>query len=237
MMQASWSKQLRQCAQFSAVGAILFAAGASTAVRAQDDPGDNALARWERKIWNGIARGIGLKGEEPVIDYRERSPLVVPPSRDLPPPQAKAAPRGPEWPVDPDAKRAKDRADAKKKKLNAGNPFFEYEERMRPLTPDQLDPPGSARASTSAPAQGSTGPEPQGNRLLPSELGYVGGLFSWGGFGFGPKKAEVGTFTHEPPRTDLTAPPAGYQTPSGAQPYGLTPRIEYGKAQPFDPAR
>src|SRR5687768_14809780 len=121
MMQPSWSNYLRRCAKAGVVGAIVFAASTSTVVRAQnDDPNDNALARFERKVWNGIARGIGLKGDEPQIDYRERSPLVVPPTRDLPPPQAKAAARSPEWPVDPDAKRAKDRADAKKKKLNAG---------------------------------------------------------------------------------------------------------------------
>ena len=40
---------------------------------------------------------------------------------------------------------------------------------------------------------------------------------------------EVGTFTTEPPRTSLIAPPAGYQTPSPAQPYGFVKRPEYQK--------
>ena len=35
------------------------------------------------------------------------------------------------------------------------------------------------------------------------------------------KKEEQAKFTGEPPRTSLTEPPVGYQTPSPAQPYGL----------------
>ncbi len=239
MMASFRSNYLKHCVRFTAVGIVLLAAGASTTVRAQDDGGDNAFARWERKVWNGFVRGIGLQGNEPQIQYRERSPLVVPPTRDLPPPQAKAVPRGPEWPVDPDAKRAKERADAKKKKRIDGNPFFEQEARQNALTPEQLNPTtGSTRPAggSSAPVPGSNGPEPIGNRLLPSDLGYFGGLFTWGGLGFNRQKTEVGTFSHEPPRTALTEPPIGYQTPSGSQPYGITPRTEYSRAQPHDPA-
>ena len=41
------------------------------------------------------------------IDYRERSPLVIPPSMDLPPPgsAAAAAARDPAWPKDPERKK------------------------------------------------------------------------------------------------------------------------------------
>ena len=176
---------------------------------------------------------IPVVGDEPPIEYRERSPLVVPPTRELPPPQANAAPRNPAWPVDPDVKRAKDNADARKKRSTK---WYEEEERSRPLTPDELNPPGT-RQTTTASTGGAPADARPGDRLLPSELGYSGGLFSWEGFGFGAKKPEIGTFTQEPPRSDLTAPPVGYQTPSAAQPYGTSPRIEYGKAQPHDPAR
>ena len=48
-------------------------------------------------------------------------------------------------------------------------------------------------------------------------------------------KSEVAQFKGEPSRSDLTQPPPGYQTPSAAQPYGLTPRQE--KAKPFDLTR
>jgi hypothetical protein len=38
---------------------------------------------------------------------------------------------------------------------------------------------------------------------------------------FDNKKEEQAKFTGEPPRSSLTEPPPGYQTPSPAQPYGL----------------
>ena len=57
-----------------------------------------------------------------------------------------------------------------------------------------------------------------GSQLLPSELGYKGNLF---GTMFGSKPDETAKFTGEPPRTSLTEPPPGYQTPSPDQPYGL----------------
>jgi hypothetical protein len=47
--------------------------------------------------------GIGKpKDVELPIEYRERSPLVVPPKRDLPPPVPGAAQRNAAWPNDPD---------------------------------------------------------------------------------------------------------------------------------------
>jgi len=59
--------------------------------------------------------------------------------------------------------------------------------------------------------------------VLPSELGYTGGLFQtlnpFGTF----KTEEQGTFTGEPPRNSLTQPPTGYQTPSAQYGYGLGP--------------
>jgi hypothetical protein len=232
MMQSCWKRQLRHCAIIGALALVAIATPGS--VRAQDDdPDDNALSRWERKVWNGVVRGLGLRGDEPPIEYRERSPLVVPPSRDLPPPQANARPKAAAWPVDPDAKRAKERADAKKKK---GAIFVEEETYSRPLTPEQLNPPGTGTTTTTGSTTTPADARP-GDRLLPSELGYFGGVFSWQGFGFGAKPPEVGTFTREPPRTELTAPPSGYQTPSTAQPYGTTPRIEWERPEAHDPSK
>ena len=47
---------------------------------------------------------------------------------------------------------------------------------------------------------------------------------------FGKKKEEQAKFTGEPPRTSLTEPPAGYQTPSPDQPYGLAKGVAPAKA-------
>jgi hypothetical protein len=71
-----------------------------------------------------------------------------------------------------------------------------------------------------------------GKPMRPSELGYFGGLFS----SFGGQKEEEATFDREPPRSSLTAPPPGYQTPSAAQRYGINNKKDEKKVTPYDPA-
>lgn len=69
----------------------------ASAALAQTSGSDNEGA------WNKFMRTIGVNGPPDAnsdINYIERSPLVVPPSRDLPPPAAGAAAPGPEWPKD-----------------------------------------------------------------------------------------------------------------------------------------
>src|SRR6267143_4581816 len=85
------------------------------AVRAQDDDEDDKT--FEEKIIEGIMAGIGgTNMENRGIDYRERSPLVVPPRIDLPPPAASAAEvKAPNWPKDPDDQRRKAAGAARKK--------------------------------------------------------------------------------------------------------------------------
>ncbi len=94
------------------------------------------------------------------------------------------------------------------------------------MTPG-LKPGTSARRASrddgyQASANGAASP------MAPSELGYKGGLFS---NMFGKDDgSEAAKFTGEPPRASLTDPPAGYQTPSPDQPYGV------GKKGPEKPA-
>src|ERR1700692_135829 len=73
--------------------------------RAQDDEEDDKT--FEEKIIDGIMAGVGgTNMENRGIDYRERSPLVVPPRLDLPPPAAASDPaKGANWPKDPDESR------------------------------------------------------------------------------------------------------------------------------------
>ena len=70
----------------------------STARAADDDT--NASA------WSKFMQTLGLKKgpNESDPEVTERSPLVVPPSRDLPPPVADAAAPTPDWPKDPKVK-------------------------------------------------------------------------------------------------------------------------------------
>ena len=75
-------------------------------------------------------------------------------------------------------------------------------------------------------AAGSTA-EDSARPMSPAELGAKklwNGIFS----SFAPAKAESAEFKGEPPRGSMTAPPAGYQTPSPNQAYGLgVPRDTY----------
>ena len=65
-------------------------------------------------------------------------------------------------------------------------------------------------------------PEEAARPLKPSELGANKGL--WGMLSsVGPEKTESTPFTGEPARTTLTEPPSGYQTPSPAHAYGVSP--------------
>src|SRR3712207_3005773 len=96
---------LRTRMLLTALAAVLVIGGASN-LRADDDDDNTTI---DQKIINSILGGIGLQRDRPAIEYRERSPLVVPPGRDLPPPETEAALiKNPAWPVDAGEKRRKD---------------------------------------------------------------------------------------------------------------------------------
>ena len=224
-MTTSRRTSLQRVALASLLGLVLLALGAPGSARAEDDETDS-IWNFDRRMYRGLMNGLGLRdGNESTIEYRERSPLVVPPSRNLPPPQANASVRNPAWPKDPDAQRR----DVKRKAQTT--PDASNERFGRTILPSELDPVGTTGTTPARPRGTGTMAPDGGNIAAPSQLGYFGGLFSWQGFGFGlgGPKEEVGVFTAEPPRTTLTAPPVGYQTPSPAQPYGMVKRPDYGK--------
>src|SRR5215475_1945109 len=217
------------------LGLLLLAAFAPGPARAQDDDEDNKTTIWnfDKKLLNGMMRGLGLRnGNEASIEYRERSPLVIPPSNNLPPPEQASAARAAGWPVDPDQKR---RQDASKKRKETNYRGYDPDVEGRNLTPSELNPAGAPSSTSAGGTPGSMGDD-DGRPKRPSELGYFGGLFSSFGSSFGGQKEESATFTHEPPRNSLTAPPTGYQTPSSAQPYGIGPKKEKQTVTPYDPA-
>ena len=169
------------------------------------------------------------RGDTPGIDYRERRrwwSAIARDSRRRKP----GAGRNAAWPVDPDIKRREDVA-ARKKLDKRG---WDEDRENRSLLPSELGPTGSVPGKPAKP--GSDPAEADGKNFQPSELGYFGGLFSGQAFGFGGQKEEYGTFTKEPPRQALTLPPAGYQTPSPAQPYGVSKEKVRQTTTPLDPA-
>src|SRR5262245_39468295 len=194
-------------------------------VRAADDE-DEDDKTFEEKIVDGIMRGIGgTNMENRGIEYRERSPLVVPPKLDLPKPgQAAADPKVPNWPKDPDEQRRKAAIEARKKSNK------DPREASRILTPSEL-----SQGKTIAPTRSGSDPVQPGTNnnnpiLSPSQLGYTGGFSGL----FGGNKAETAPFKGEPTRESLTQPPAGYQTPSSSFAYGTGPKESLNKE--YNPA-
>jgi hypothetical protein len=193
--------------------------------RAQQDEDDDKT--FEEKIIEGIMAGIGgTNMDNRGIDYRERSPLVVPPKMDLPPPAGTAAEvKAPNWPKDPDEARRKAAIAARKKAKP--DPI----EASRILTPSELNTGRTAARTPAAPGDSSLPGDPGANAILsPSQLGFDGRFSNL----FGGNKAETTEFKGEPTRDTLTQPPAGYQTPSPNFAYGTGPKESLNKE--YNPA-
>ena len=130
--EQNWPRGLTRALGLAVVALGICLVMTSGAARAADDDDDEKSI--EEKIIGGIIAGVGgTNMENRGIEYRERSPLVVPPRLDLPPPAASSNNvRAANWPKDPDeARRKKAIADRKK---NSHDIF----ETNRPLTPAEL---------------------------------------------------------------------------------------------------
>ena len=208
------TRALRLAAVALGIGLVM----AAGPVRAADEDDDDKT--FEEKIIEGIMAGIGgTNMENRGIDYRERSPLVVPPRIDLPPPAGAAEAKAPNWPKDPDEQRRKAAVAARKKDNK------DPREQARILTPAEL-----AVGKTAASKPTSTDPVTPGTNnnnviLSPSQLGYNGGFSGL----FGGSKTETAPFKGEPTRETLTMPPPGYQTPSSGYAYGTGPKESLNK--------
>jgi hypothetical protein len=180
---------------------------ANTAVRAGDDDEDSPT------VMSKILQGFGLRDPHATydgIDYNERSPLVVPPTRDLPPPQTVNAAPAPDWPKDQDIQR-RQKAKAEDKKVR---PHRDYvSESSRPLRPDELDAPGAPKGNAAGDGDSSADTLMKDPRDTGAKKSLLSGIFH--------SKTEYTTFTGEPTRETLTDPPPGYLTPSPDQAYGV----------------
>lgn len=182
-----------------ACGATLAAAIALAA------PAANAQT-FEGEGLGGILKGFGLADdddeEKAAIDFRERAPLVVPPSRQLPPPgtTGSIAAQRPNFPVDADRKDA-----------NAARARQLWDEQSRSgrlLSADEMR--GDTLPSRSK--AGYVPPQPADRErdtlLSASELGKVHTI-----------KEDEKWDKAEPSRTRLSDPPVGYRAPAPTAPY------------------
>jgi hypothetical protein len=208
------AKALR--AAFAAmIGAAVIVGCTSHAAWAEDDEEDDLESKLvDKQIMRHILKGLGFQRDEKGIQYRERSPLVLPgASKELPKPTpATPAAKTAGWPDDPDIKRQKQRRDQEKNRKA-------YVEGVddRPLLPSEYAKQKGAEDKNRPTILGSKSAEESEKPSTVQELGSKG-IFSkvWG-----DKSEEYTTFTGEPPRSTLIEPPRGYRTPSPAQPYGV----------------
>jgi hypothetical protein len=197
--------------------ALAMAAGAGSAFAQNAADDDEPL---DTKLYKKVMKELGFRRSEEGIEYRERAPLVVPPSRDLPPPQSEGAiARNPAWPKDPDVARRREATAAERAKIKS---FVDHPtDESRPLRPDELKGQGQAAPTETSGGAAAPSAEEAARPLSPSQLGGTGKGF-WDMFStLGPAKPESAPFKGEPPRTSMTAPPQGYQTPSPNYPYGM----------------
>ena len=219
-------QSVRRHAFATSCAALLILAGAVGHALAQED--DDELP--DTKFFKSMLRGFGLRNgqENSGIDYQERAPLVVPPNRDLPPPQTEdLAQKNVQWPVDQDVQRRKEAAARRKKGSSVP---FDWSDLGRQLSPNEMKKGATTAKDTALSKRSAETPEAYQQQSTPSQLGYVGGLFgNMSDFFTGNNKPETTTFEAEPPRASLTDPPVGYRSPSPAEPYGVG--AEKGKAK------
>jgi hypothetical protein len=192
---------LLRAALGAALAAAVICADSAVARAGGDDDG--------QPFYAGFLSALGLKSSGDNINYSERSPLVVPPTRDLPPPGAEVPPAVADWPKDPDLTAS---AHARAKQKVEPNHVYGDLDNM-PLRPSQLNVPGTRAARPGAAGGNSSSDYPE------QDMHEKRSIFSFDWF----KKEQYATFTGEPARTTLTDPPPGYMTPSPDQPYGVGP--------------
>jgi hypothetical protein len=203
----------------TSLAAMLVLAGGVGHALAQDDEDDELP---DAKFLKSMLSGLGLKKDgmqSNGINYQERPPLVVPPTRDLPPPQSVDAVRGnAAWPKDQDEQRRRQAAVKRKKEAKP----FDWSDLGAQMSPNELKK-GATTAKDDAIARKPQDVEQYNQQYKPSDLGYTGGLFGSVKDFFGVSGGgQTATFEAEPPRASLTDPPSGYRSPSPAQPYGVS---------------
>lgn len=187
----------RGSAAFAAALIVSFAAAPS---HAADDG--------QASMLSGLAKTLGLThDDDPQIDYRERSKLVVPPKIALPPPAASVR-QDPAWPVDVETVR-----DKKRKKIEDAAPTA----RQRSLRSYHQFNPGDAVKVTTSGLEKSSGPpcrfpDPKTGEC-PSAVTSTGSSWNpltWVGL---QKKPQL-VLGPEPERENLIDPPKGLRAPA-----------------------
>ena len=202
-----------------AVTAAIGTACLAVSVPANAEEEDNG---YDVQIIRRVLSAVGLRDDKPPIDYRERSPLVVPPSTSLPPPMSGNVSAS-NWPVDPEIRDQRMRNVASKQPGATGDPVVDD---GKPLLPSELAK-GRAKRGV-VPGQTTDFPNVSQKELgTPNVFSFFSKALSSG------EKEESKTFTQEPPRASLLEPPPGYQTPASTYAYGVGKKDEKPTAKNY----
>jgi hypothetical protein len=196
MKRSSFSRRMRRDAALVLLAGAAMASGTAAPARADEDGQGSVLG--------SVMQMIGLRDKPAVapakINYRDRGPLVMPKSMDLPAPVPGAEARNAAWPKDPDVAATR-RAEAE---ARAPAQQLDQEKLMafRDMAKDRSTAP-AGRASDCSDAE--CDPH-QIWAQLRIKKGDPGGMQE--SAAFVPGK--------EPVRAYLTEPPAGYLKPTQA---------------------
>ena len=213
------SPQFRRSALAAAGAVLLIGFGPSQSASALDDGDEN--------IFNTLTNIIGLglfsvdkPDAKPVIRYRERPPLVLPPNlSQLPPPAANVGERNQAWPQDFDKTSRQRQAEERSRRPR--------EDSDKPLSVEELR---KGRIAGGAPRNpGSEQCEESGLDRLCNPGDFWGKLKSVRASADTSKDLVPG---QEPTRRNLTDPPAGMRKPTTAVKYTFEARRE---VDPMDP--
>ena len=145
--------------------------------------------------------GLGDKKESDSIQYRERSPLVVPPKMEMPTPQPRPSQKAEAWPQDQEVVRAR-----KKQVESNARVMSKYVDSNggEKLTPEEMRAMRTPGASTAGPAQGC--------KMDPFDKTACSVAEYWGALSAKTEKKDELSLQAgvEPPREFLTQPPKGY---------------------------
>ena len=207
---------VRRLALTAMIGTAFLATSVPAFAEEAEDDG------FDIQIIRRVLSAVGLRDDKPPIDYRERSPLVVPPSTSLPAPMSGNV-AAPNWPVDPEIKERRMRNAASKAPGATGDPVVDD---GKPLRPSELAK-GRAKRGVAA------GPVTEFPTVSQKELGSPNVFSFFSKAMSSTEKEESKTFTQEPPRGSLLEPPPGYQTPASTYAYGVGKKDERPTAKNY----
>ncbi len=161
----------------------------------------------EGMLFQRLMSGV-IGSDKPDIDYRERPPLVVPPSSALPRPQEPVSERSAAWPNDPDVAARREAAAAARipsvlNEKHRDNPMLTQQELRQGRTTRDGGRPVVAEDQNN-----------YNNQIQPIRIGRD----------LAARRSQDRTdeilYGEEPARRTLTEPPVGYRRPAGTAALG-----------------